>query len=155
MPPPPSTTNLPKKRKALTDDDRRVIRKRARDDLGTQNDLITWFQVERGHKLDQSQISRILSLKYEYLDTLDLQKDKHMLQAQRSSIGDWPALEGALFEWQQRMQNKSAIITGEILKEKALELWKSLPQYQDLEQPKFSNGWLDGFKKRFRIRQYI
>ena len=37
----------------------------------------------------------------------------------RSSIGDWPDLEYALFEWQQRMEQKKAIVTGDILKTKA------------------------------------
>jgi hypothetical protein len=45
----------------------------------------------------------------------------------RSSDGDWPELEAALFEWQQRMEQKRAIITGEILKEKAKQLWEALP----------------------------
>jgi hypothetical protein len=48
------------------------------------------------------------------------------------------------------MQKKRAVITGDILKEQAIKLWKSLPQYEDYQQPKFSNGWLDGFKKRFK-----
>ena len=47
------------------------------------------------------------------------------------------------------------MITGDILKEQAIKLWKSLPQYQDCQEPKFSNGWLDGFKKRFKIREYV
>jgi Tc5 transposase DNA-binding domain len=49
----------------------------------------------------------------------------------RSSTGDWPDLEMALFEWQQRMEQKKAIITGDILKEKARQLWDALPQYND------------------------
>ena len=53
------------------------------------------------------------------------------------------------------MQKKRAVITGDILKEQAIRLWKSLPQYQDCQQPKFSNGQLDGFKKRFKIREYV
>ncbi|KAH6675193.1 hypothetical protein B0J14DRAFT_449965, partial [Halenospora varia] len=56
------------KRKAVSDHDRKIIRKHARDHSKNQNELITWFQAEHNHKLDQSQISRILSLKYEYLD---------------------------------------------------------------------------------------
>jgi hypothetical protein len=69
--------------------------------------------------------------------------------------GDWPVLEAALFEWQQRMQNKKATITGDILKAKAAEIWGKLPQYSDVPMPKWSNGWLEGFKKRFRIKEYV
>jgi hypothetical protein len=73
----------------------------------------------------------------------------------RSSRGDWPDLDHALFEWQQRMEQKKAIITGEILKTKARELWAALPQFDDIEEPKWSNGWLEGFKKRFKIKEYV
>ena len=57
----------------------------------------------------------------------------------RSSAGDWLELEGALFEWQQRIEQKKAIITGEILKTKAKQLWEALPQYDDVDMPKWSN----------------
>ena len=53
------------------------------------------------------------------------------------------------------MQNKKAVITGEILKGQAIKLWDNLSQYQGLELPKFSNGWLEGFKTRFKIKEYI
>jgi hypothetical protein len=43
-------------------------------------------------------ISKILSKVYDYLDSLDRKKDKVVLQRKRSSGGDWPDLETALFE---------------------------------------------------------
>jgi hypothetical protein len=45
-----------------------------------------------------------------------------MKEKSRLSIRDWPELEMALFEWQQRMEQKKAIVTGEILKAKAEQL---------------------------------
>ena len=30
-----------------------------------------------------------------------------------------------------------------------------LPQYNDIEMPKWSNGWLKGFKKRYKIKEYV
>jgi hypothetical protein len=54
--------------------------------------------------------------------------DKDKLESKRTSTGDWLDLEGALFEWQQRMQKNKAVITGEILKNQAGKLWDSLPQ---------------------------
>ena len=44
----------------------------------------------------------------------------------RSFIKDQPDLEHALFEWQQRIKQKKAIITGDILKTKAKQLWDTL-----------------------------
>ncbi|KAI1002895.1 hypothetical protein K3495_g5308 [Podosphaera aphanis] len=54
------------------------------------------------------------------------------------------------------MQGKRAVITGDILKAKARELWQRLPQYKpEMEEPKWSNGWLESFKKKFNIKQYV
>ena len=47
------------------------------------------------------------------------------------------------------------MITGEILKAQATKLWASLPQYEGIEAPKFSNGWLGGFQERFDIRERV
>jgi len=64
-------------------------------------------------------ISKTLSDTYSYLDNIEKKKEREGLQQKkRSSRGDWPALEAALFEWQQRIEAKRAIITGDVLKEK-------------------------------------
>jgi glutaredoxin 2 len=52
------------------------------------------------------------------------------------------------------MEQKRAIVTGEILKTKAKQLWEALPQYNDVEMPKWSNGWLEEFKKRYKIKEF-
>jgi hypothetical protein len=88
-----------------------------------QKDLTELFTKETGHEINQSLISKILSKNYDYLDTIDKQKDKQVLQGKKkNSIRDWPDLEAALFEWHQRIELKKAIITGDILKEKARQL---------------------------------
>jgi hypothetical protein len=123
-----SSSVIPKKRTAVTDNDRIRLRKRHREHPCQQTDLINWFYQETGHRLDQSQVSRILSSKYDSLDDLDQKKEKKRLQSQRTSAGDWPELEAALYEWQQRIQKKKdAVITGDILKEQAAKLWNALP----------------------------
>jgi hypothetical protein len=53
------------------------------------------------------------------------------------------------------MQKKQAVITGEILKNQASKLWDCLPQYEGKNKPQFSNGWLDRFKGRFKIKEYV
>src|SRR5271156_1224157 len=54
------------------------------------------------------------------------------------------------------MQNRRVIITGDILKTKARELWERLSQYiLDVDEPKWSNGWLEGFKKRFKVKEFV
>jgi hypothetical protein len=150
-----SLSAIPQKRKGVSDTERALLRKRNKEYPSTQTELINWFLQETGHKLSQAQVSRTLSPQYDYIDNLDKRKDKVALQAQRSRVGNWKDLDSALFEWQQRLQKKKAVITGEILKAQAIKFWVTLPQYQGQEQPKFSNGWLWGFQHRFRIKEYI
>ena len=90
-----------KRRRALTNADRLTIRKRNQEHPpGHQNELIEWFTATTGHPLNQSQVSKILSSKYDYLDGVHTRKEKQMLKEKnRSSIGDWPDLEYALFKW--------------------------------------------------------
>ena len=111
--------------------------------------LGVWAAIEQG------QISTILSSKYKYLHSLDHKKDKKQLATKRSSQGDWPDLEAALFEWQQWIQKKKAVITGEILKAQAIKMCTCLPQYEGIEALKFSNGWLEGFQTRFNIKERV
>jgi hypothetical protein len=99
-----------------------------------QKDLTEWFTKETGHEINQSLISKILSKNYDYLDTIDKQKDKQVLQGKKkNSVRDWPDLEAVLYKWQQRIELKKAIITGDILKEKARQLWDALSQYYNIE----------------------
>ena len=91
------------KRKAMTDAERLMIRKRQKEHPSKQSDLAKWFYNETGHAIDQAQVLKILSSTYNHLDGLDLKKDKKALNSKRTSAGDWPDLEAALFEWQQRM----------------------------------------------------
>jgi hypothetical protein len=144
----------PSKRKAITDLERRKIRCRNNEHPASQSQLISWYEQQPGgRKLTQGQISSMLSEKYIYLDS-DTQK-KITLSAKRHYRGDYPDLEAALFEWQQRIQKKEATITGDILKAKATEIWNLLPQYNEIQVPKWSNSWLEGFKTRFKIKQYV
>ena len=150
-----SASLIPQKRKGVTDNERAVLRKRNREHPSSQAELINWFTKESGHKLSQAQISRTLSSKYDYIDNLDKKTDKDALQTQKQREGNWKDLDSALFEWQQRMQKKKVVITGQILKSQAAKFWVALPQYQGQEQPKFSNGWLWGFQQRYNIREYV
>ena len=58
-----------------------------------------------------------------------------------------------LFDWQQRLERRGADITGDILCKKAAEIWPRIPEYANLKAPTFSNGWLEGFKKRHKIKR--
>ena len=52
-----------------------------------------------GYPLDQSQISRILGPKFDYLDSEYIRKDLLVMKERnRLSIRDWPDLKIVLFE---------------------------------------------------------
>jgi hypothetical protein len=57
-----------KRRRAVTALERRNIRQHHTEHPGTQQGLISWFNAQTGHLLNQTQISKILSLKYSHLD---------------------------------------------------------------------------------------
>jgi hypothetical protein len=67
-------------------------------------------------------ILKILSKAYDHLNSLNRKKDKAVLQGKRSFRGDWLNLKAALFKWQQRIENKKATVTRDILKEKATKI---------------------------------
>ena len=144
-----------KRRKKVSDTDRVLLRRRFKAHPSSQSQLAEWFREETGRKLGQATISEILSSKYDHLDEIRGRKKTLLHTSFRIGTADHPDLESTLFEWQQRLQDKKATITGDILKAKAHEVWVALPQKQGLEEPKWSNGWLDRFKRRYGLQEYI
>ena len=63
------------------------------------------------------------------------------------------ALEQKLLEWYYQRQNEGQPVTGPLLKSKAVELSNSyaVTGSSPKKEIKFSNGWLDGFKRRNNI----
>jgi hypothetical protein len=80
---------------------------------------------------------------------------KYELGLKRVSNADNKELEEALAAWQLRYDKHpdSGSITGDLLILKAREFWDKLPCYAGKEPPKFSNGWLAGFKSRYGIKE--
>jgi hypothetical protein len=75
-----------KRRRALTDADRLIIRKRNQEHPpGHQKELVDWFTATTGHPLNQSQVSKILSSTYDYLDGAHTQGE--IIRYSRRRIG--------------------------------------------------------------------
>jgi hypothetical protein len=72
----------------------------------------------------------------------------------RTSSSHWPILDEKLFEWQQRHQDAGFPITGPLLRLKAIEYWRKIPEYAELPVPAFSDGWLTRFKTRHSLRYH-
>ena len=115
----------------------------------TQKACIAWFYAEYNHRLSQSTVSDILSSRYQYLDS-----KSNPSTSVRKGTGQWHDLESILYEWQHTLNLRGAYISGDILIEKAHQIWNSLPQYRNQPPPAFSNGWLHRFKQRYNIKQH-
>jgi hypothetical protein len=72
----------------------------------------------------------------------------------RLSTSYWPKLDQALFEWQQRYQDAGFPITGSLLRLKAIEYWREIPEYAEFPDPLFSDGWLTRFKQCHSLRYH-
>jgi len=135
----------PAKRTAFTLDEKLAIRKHHLQEPSlSQKDLCDWFETSFGKPIRQNTISEVLSSRYSHLDEIlaptQLSSKKQRLQA-------YPDLEEALSQWV--FQNRAHVtVTADILRAKARELWHSMPQYQSLAEPVWSNGWLHAFKQR-------
>lgn len=69
-------------------------------------------------------------------------------EGQRLRKGVYPELEQALYLWVIEVQD-DVPVSGFLLRTQALEFWAAM--YPNDARPRFSNGWLEGFKKRFKI----
>ena len=141
-----------KKRQGITDLQRHALRQwfKAQYPRPGLQRAVEWFAEQFQHRLAKSSASEILSAKFAHLDAGVIPQNG---LNQRSREPEWRTLETVLFNWYQLVDNQGGIVTGDILKAKALEFWKRLPEYSSLPPPKFSNGWLTGFKRRHSLRK--
>ena len=114
-----------------------------------QRDCIPWFKGQFNHQISPSTVCVILSDCYQYLD----QESSSSSLSFWNRSANWPILEEILYDWQQIIQNRGGTVTGDILIEKAWQIWHQIPQYQGQPIPEFSVGWLAGLKKCYKIQQ--
>lgn len=155
----PSTSTLttpktPKRRRAITDAERKALRTHAASSPNGKprhQDLGRWFESQYAHRLSQSTISTILGPKFAYLDTsTSIRPSK-----KKNRACQWPDLELALSHWQQGMMHMDAPVTIEQLKKMAARFWESMDQYAGMEAPKFSDGWVEGYKARHPMKKRV
>ena len=104
-------------------------------------------------------VSKWLSPRYEYLDsptapTARMDSGKMFLPNRKKRRTEaFPIIELALYEWHCRAERKITL-SGNGLIERAKKFWIALApiHYPNTEEPKWSPGWLAGFKTRFGIK---
>jgi hypothetical protein len=101
-----------------------------------QKDIVAWFLATYGRTLGQASISDTLQDRYKHLNAPTFAS----ANTYRSREGKWPLLEKILFSWQQQFKAHGAGVSGELLKEKASDIWLALPEYNTKAVPEFSKG---------------
>ena len=141
---PPPEARPKATRQSYTDYERVAVRrKHAEEPSLTQKEIIQWFEPKFNKTLRQVTVSEFLSKKYAHLD--DLEEGSNCKRHRGES---WPDLERALAQWFIIKTQQGEHIGGDALKKQAKWFWDRLPQYRGVEEPPWSNGWLQGFKAR-------
>jgi hypothetical protein len=107
-----------------------------------------WWNTNYGYSLSLSTASDILSSRNQHLDSNDFNP-----KAKKDRAARWEVLEAALSDWALRFDQAHGTITGDLLRLKATEFWDSLPEYNGLQCPNWSEGCLAGFKSRFNFHR--
>ena len=141
------------RRVPITEKQRRLIRQYDQQNpLFTQRKLAEWASREFNRTISQSTISECLGPKYAYLDTKVFSR-KQKEGIQRSTPAQYPQLEAALFDWVLTMESRKLTVTGDMIRTAAAQLWQKMPEYHALQEPKWSEGWLQRFKDRHNVRK--
>jgi hypothetical protein len=117
-----------------------------------------WFLSTFNHQISQSTVSESLGDHFRHLDAVPSTSRASSSTSKpiyRHRTGQWPKLEEILFDWQQLIEKRGGNTSGDILIEKAKQIWLEIPEYQHVPQPDFSSGWLTRFKERHHIKTHI
>ena len=137
-------------RHVITDTERKDLRAHKRvllqkNGKWTTNQMNEFFKGKYGRVLSQAAVSKTLSAQFDYLD-----EDDHPPRsaAKRGRPPQWLDLDVPVFDWEQQMLQRGKVVSGEDIKRMASKIFSVLPQYRGAKPPKFSGGWLDGYKAR-------
>ncbi|KAE8240346.1 hypothetical protein A4X13_0g7846 [Tilletia indica] len=140
-----------KQKKGEWGDDARVLicKRFVKPPKISQRQLKVWLLKEHGIPVAQSTISNTLRDKDIYLHP-------DFVPGTSKRAAKWAQLERALHEWIVAYQ-KSVVITQMLVKKKAAQFYARLTPAEDqdpekLDPEKWTNGWLEGFQKRFKIQ---
>lgn len=149
-----ASNSASKKRFAISERQRKEVREKKRQEpILTQRDLAMWASREFGRPISQSRISESLSERYASLD--DRTFARGTVGKARQRAAELPLLETALFEYIIRMEAANLPITSDMIRATASRLFRQMRDFDGISEPRWSDGWLAGFKKRFRIKSYL
>ena len=116
----------------------------------SQANLLSHFNTKWGTSISKSAMSTILKESRKWLATDECTGSK---LSDRGCANQ--QLEEVLYLWfiTNGPAGKGGDIPGDVIREMAVELAKD-PRFEVSSNFKFSNGWFEGFKKRYNIKQY-
>ncbi|CAB5357741.1 unnamed protein product [Rhizophagus irregularis] len=135
----------PKKKITLTDNQKYELCLYTNSNKENRAHYVNWVKQKWGVEVDKTTITRILQTREKRLSTEIIQPNQ-----KRHKPVTYPELEVALKEFVLNYQHR-AILSDAILIEKAKLIAEGLGISENKLQ--FSNGWLQGFKRRNGIRQ--
>ncbi|OHE96346.1 centromere binding protein B [Colletotrichum orchidophilum] len=158
-----SSSGEAKRRRAISNAQRRALRAWYYDQSEgpkTQADASVWWHEVYGYHLNSSTVSEILSYKYDFLDAdpyaaaMGGPADDDERKRDRSA--KWEELEEELIKWMLCYESIAGegSVTNSMLCQRGAELWYTLPCYQGMPVPKWSEGWRSRFKARYKLRRY-
>eukprot|EP01025_Chloroclados_australasicus_P066208 TRINITY_DN9075_c0_g3_i1.p1 TRINITY_DN9075_c0_g3~~TRINITY_DN9075_c0_g3_i1.p1 ORF type:complete len:464 (+),score=55.80 TRINITY_DN9075_c0_g3_i1:142-1392(+) len=105
-------------------------------------------QFQRSKPLDKRRVGDIVRKKDAILASVDQLQN---LDGKRKRKCAQPELEESLWNWFRMMENTGISVTNQVLIQKA----KELAQEQNVENFRFSEGWVENFKRRRGIRSPV
>jgi hypothetical protein len=66
-----------------------------------------------------------------------------------------PKLEATTLDWYTRMEEKTAALSDDLLVAAARRLYELLPSDIREKELQFSSGWIEKFKRRYNIKDYV
>ncbi|KDO22522.1 hypothetical protein SPRG_21049 [Saprolegnia parasitica CBS 223.65] len=131
------------------------IKKPAKE-LSVHEKAVLIAQASRGHAtnsklakqfgVSSATVSRILKRKHEYI-TMAKATDDDAARKRKFRTDTNALLSSLVYKWYQEATGRNVLVTGPMLREKALRLATelSIPDF------KASNGWMDNFRQRYHI----
>ncbi len=125
-----------------------LCQQREKEPKWTQKQLKEWVETTYGFPISQATVSNTLK---RARDLIAADNTLSNTQVKRHQNVLYPLMEKALHTWFIAHQGR-VNMSGELLQVKGAKFLKEL--YPDAPSFEFSNGWLDRFKSRYRIKSY-
>lgn len=157
-----SKEKKPRRRRAISNAQRRALRTWyvEAETPPSPAESSAWWKQTYGYYLNSRSVSEILGNKYISLDYTNNHvgdATQAMQSRKRHRDAKWADLEAKLMDWvsEYELTVGKDSTSGNMLRQKATELWHSMACYNNTEMPQWSEGWRRRFITRYKLRQHL